>query len=288
LAFPLTDPHKGKICLFSEMGGHISQHARLVKTFIKFFLYARIKAGFDPIDFSHAFVNSVSIMPFSPKIISVLLADDHQIVLEGLASLLRAEEDMQVIGCAVDGLQAVQLEAELHPDVVVMDIAMPGLNGLEATRHILLHNPGARVVLLSAHRDNVYIERAQALGVSGFLIKQSSAHVLAKSIRDVNAGGTCYSPGIAKTLRNRREDACGRDGDPAPIPVKLTPREAETLQMVAEGNANKQMADLMGISIKTVEKHRDNLMRKLDIHDTAGLTRYAIATGVIQAHTPTA
>ena len=227
-------------------------------------------------------------MSFSPQSISVVLADDHQIVLEGLASLLKAEKDITVAGCAVDGQQAVLMEAELHPDVMVMDIAMPILNGLEATRQILLRNPAARILLLSAHRDDVYIERAQALGVAGFLIKQSSAHVLAPAIRDVFGGDTCYSPGIAKALRHRRAENTGRQGDSSELPLVLTPREAETLQMVAEGKANKQMADLMGISIKTVEKHRDHLMRKLDIHDTAGLTRYAIATGVIQAHAPRA
>lgn len=223
-----------------------------------------------------------------PEIITVLLADDHQIVLDGLAALLEAEKDIHVIGCALDGQHAVSLEAELHPDVVVMDIAMPLLNGLEATRHIHLHNPEARVLLLSAHRDDVYIERAQSLGAAGFLIKQSSAHVLAGAIREVHAGGTCYSPGIANTIRHKREENLNRLGNPSHHTVNLTPREAETLQMVAEGKANKQMADHMGISIKTVEKHRDHLMRKLNIHDTAGLTRYAIANGVIQSHTPDA
>ncbi len=227
-------------------------------------------------------------MPFSSQIISVLLADDHQIVLEGLASLLKPEVDLEVVGCAVDGQEAVLMAAELHPDVVVMDIAMPTINGLEATRQILAHNPAARIMLLSAHRDDVYIERARLLGVAGFLIKQSSAHMLAAAIRDVYGGGTCYSPGIAKALRHRRTENSGRQVESPEVPLPLTPREAETLQMVAEGKANKQMADLMGISIKTVEKHRDHLMRKLDIHDTAGLTRYAIATGVIESHAPRA
>lgn len=227
-------------------------------------------------------------MTFSPQLITVILADDHQIVLEGLAALLGEEDDIEVLGCAEDGQQAVLMEAELHPDVIVMDIAMPVLNGLEATRQIHLHNPGARVMLLSAHRDDVYIERAQALGVAGFLIKQSSAHVLAGAIRKIHAGETCFSPAIAKSLRHQKAETNGRTGIPDEKPVTLTRREAETLQLVAEGKANKQMADLMGISIKTVEKHRDHLMRKLDIHDTAGLTRYAISTGVIQSHSPMA
>ncbi|MEX2605820.1 MAG: response regulator transcription factor [Kiritimatiellia bacterium] len=224
--------------------------------------------------------------PSHTHIITVLLVDDHQIVLEGLTALLEAEKDIHVVGRALDGQQAVSLEAELHPDVVVMDIAMPILNGLEATRHIHRHNPGARVVLLSAHRDDVYIERALALGASGFLIKQSSAHVLADAIRKIHAGGTFYSPGIEQSIRQRRKEDLNRLGTPTRSAASLTPREAETLQMVAEGMANKQMADHLKISIKTVEKHRNNLMRKLGIHDTAGLTRYAIATGVIQSHVP--
>lgn len=220
------------------------------------------------------------------KHITVLLADDHHIVLEGLAALLKAESDLEVVGCAMDGQQVVSMEAEFCPDVVVMDIAMPVLNGLEATRQIHLRNPETRVLLLSAHRDDVYIERAQKLGAAGFLIKQSSAHVLADAIRDVAGGGTCYSPGIAKFIRHRRAEQLNRPDDPSHAAPALTPREAETLQLVAEGKANKQMADLLGISIKTVEKHREHLMRKLDIHDTAGLTRYAIATGVIESHAP--
>lgn len=246
----------------------------------------RLKAGFPPIDFRSRFDHARPMMQFPPKMITVLIADDHQIVLEGLTALLETEDDIQVIGTAVDGQQAVAMEKELNPDLVVMDIAMPVINGLEATRQIFRHNPKARIVLLSAHRDDVYIQRAQELGVAGFLIKQSSAHKLVDAIRDIYAGKTCYSPGIAKTLRHRTEESRGRDGDTNEKPILLTRREAETLQMVAEGKANKQMADLMGISIKTVEKHRDHLMRKLDIHETAGLTRYAIAHGVIQSHTP--
>lgn len=225
-------------------------------------------------------------MQATPHVITVLLADDHQIVLDGLSALLEAEKDIHVVGCALDGQQAVSMEEELQPDVVVIDIAMPLLNGLEATRHIHLNNPDALVLLLSAHRDDVYIERAQALGAAGFLIKQSSAHVLAAAIRKIFGGETCYSPGIAKAIRHRQEEALNRRSESERSPAALTPREAETLQMVAEGLANKQMADELGISIKTVEKHRDHLMRKLNIHDTAGLTRYAIATGVIQAHAP--
>lgn len=223
-------------------------------------------------------------MSFPQKTISILLADDHQIVLEGLSALLEAEDDLEVVGCAVDGQQAVSMAENLSPDVVVMDIAMPVLNGLEAVRQIHSHKPSVKVLLLSAHRDDVYIERAQALGAAGFLIKQSSAHILADAIRDIHAGKSYYSPGIAKFIRHQRKETLSREGTANGAHVMLTRREAETLQMVAEGKANKQMADLMGISIKTVEKHREHLMRKLDIHDTAGLTRYAIATGVIQIH----
>ena len=215
--------------------------------------------------------------------ITVLLAEDHQIVREGLRKLLEAEPDIEVVGEAVSGRQAVERVRELRPDVVVMDIAMPLLNGLEATSQIRLLSPATRVLILSAHSDDAYVERALALGAAGFLIKQSSVHVLKDAIREAHKGNVFCSPEVARHQRNRRpesKDCKSRTGGKAP---ELTPREAEVLQLVAEGNANKQVAAELGISIKTVEKHRDHLMRKLAIHDTAGLTRYAISAGIIES-----
>ncbi|HKQ98247.1 MAG TPA: response regulator transcription factor [Candidatus Polarisedimenticolia bacterium] len=210
------------------------------------------------------------------KRITVLLADDHLVVREGLRALLKAESDIEVVGEARDGRRAVRLIRTLLPEVVVMDIAMPLLNGLEATRQILKAIPATRVLVLSAHGDDEYVEQAIALGAAGYLIKQTSADLLARAIREVHAGRTVFSPALSRRLLDRRQRS------PARVP-RLSVREMEVLQLIAEGKANKQTAAEMGISIKTVEKHRQNLMGKLDIHDTAGLTRYAIAAGVIES-----
>jgi DNA-binding NarL/FixJ family response regulator len=217
------------------------------------------------------------------KPITVLLAEDHMIVREGLRALLEAEGDIEVIGEAETGRQAVQLARELQPEVVVMDIAMPLLNGLEATRQILEARPTTKILILSAHSDDEYVEQTAAMGVVGYLVKQSSAHLLAQAIREIRAGKTVFSPNIserahARLLRRPVRRGASKKGLP-----RLSSREVEVLQLIAEGKANKQAASELGISVKTVEKHRQNLMNKLDIHDTAGLTRHAIAAGIIES-----
>jgi len=218
------------------------------------------------------------------KPITVLLADDHAVVREGLRKLLETESDIQVVGEAANGRESVRLTKELLPIVVVMDIAMPLLNGVEATRQILKAAPDTKVVILSAHGDDVYVERMMQIGAAGFLIKQSSALVLAKAIREAVKGKTFYSPTVgARRLERQRNAVNGTYGRKSKNAVVLTSREVEILQLIAEGNANKQTAAELGISIKTVEKHRQHLMTKLDIHDTAGLTRYAIAVGIIES-----
>jgi DNA-binding NarL/FixJ family response regulator len=216
------------------------------------------------------------------KKITVLLADDHAVVREGLRALLAIEPDIQVVGEAQSGRQAVQMTKKLLPAVVVMDIAMPQLNGLEAARQILKAVPATKVLILSAHRDDEYVDEVIRLGAAGYLIKQTSAHVLPKAIREASKGKTFFAPAISQRLgdrqQNTRSGAAGwrKTGD-----ARLSSREVEIIQLIAEGKANKQAADLLGISIKTVEKHRQNLMNKLDLHDTAGLTRYAISAGII-------
>jgi len=216
--------------------------------------------------------------------ITVLLADDHAIVREGLRALLENEADIEVVGEAVDGRQAVQLTKKLLPAVVVIDIAMPLLNGLEATRQILKAAPATRVLILSAHRDDEYVDGVIRLGAAGYLIKQSSAHVLPAAIREAQSGKEFFDPAVTKRLGDRHDTAPrGAMGWRKKGDVHLTSREVEILQLIAEGKANKQTADQLGISIKTVEKHRQNLMSKLDVHDTAGLTRYAIASGIIES-----
>jgi DNA-binding NarL/FixJ family response regulator len=217
------------------------------------------------------------------KRITVLLAEDHTVVREGLRKLLDAESDIEVVGEAETGRQAVAMARKLRPDVVVMDIAMPQLNGLEATRQIRQGVPNVRVLILSAHSDDAYVDSVVERGAAGYLIKQTSAHFLAEAIREVKKGKPFFSPSIARRFHKRHQtllDAKGRSKTKA---VGLSSREVEVLQLIAEGNANKQVAAELGISVKTVEKHRDHLMRKLDIHDTAGLTRYAIQAGIIES-----
>lgn len=216
------------------------------------------------------------------KKITVVLAEDHAVVRQGLRTLLDAEGNFDVVGQAQTGREAVDLATALRPDVILMDIAMPVLNGLEATRQILAANPAARVLILSAYSDDEYIERTTAVGAAGFLEKQTSAEILAKAIREVAAGKSYFSPAIAKRMADSNKRSRDRDGFVKPSSVKLTSRETEVLQLVAEGQANKQVAATLGISIKTVEKHRQHVMDKLNIHETAGLTRYAMAQGIIE------
>jgi DNA-binding NarL/FixJ family response regulator len=213
--------------------------------------------------------------------ITVLLADDHTIVREGLRALLEAEGDIEVVGEAQTGRQAVQLTTKLQPDVVIMDVAMPLLNGLEATRRIRKAVPAVKVLILSAHGDDLYVEQATLVGAAGYLIKQTSADFLSRAIREVQKGGTFFSPSIAHRQKGHSLKSPSWHGGLKK--TVLSSREVEVLQLVAEGKANKQVAAELGISIKTVEKHRQHLMSKLDLHDTAGITRYAIAEGIIES-----
>ncbi len=216
------------------------------------------------------------------KSITVLLAEDHTVVREGLLKLLETESDIKVIGEACTGREAVDMTRKLRPDVIIMDIAMPYLNGMEATRQIRRFMPDAKVIILSAHSDDAYVEKMIEFGAAGYLIKQTSAQLLSEAIREVQKGNKYFSPTISGRISKRRLKSLDLKGVPNAKNINLTLREMEVLQQIAEGAANKQIADELGISIKTVEKHRDHLMQKLDIHDTAGLTRYAIATGIIE------
>jgi DNA-binding NarL/FixJ family response regulator len=217
------------------------------------------------------------------KKITVLLADDHTIVREGFRKMLELEADIEIVGEAQDGRRAIALVKKLKPAVVLMDIAMPLLNGMEATRQILKDFPATKVLMLSAHSDDAYVSSATEAGAAGFLLKQTSAHDVCHAIREVQKGETFFSPSIAKRQERLRPPAPARAGLLKKKMAALTSREMEVLQLIAEGEANKQIAAELGIGIKTVEKHREHLMAKLDIHDTAGLTRYAISEGVIES-----
>ena len=216
------------------------------------------------------------------KPITILLAEDHTFVREGLCTLLKSEAEFEVIAEAANGRKAVELAVKHAPDVVVMDIAMPLLNGLEATKQILKSHPKTKVLILSAHGDDAYIFKSIAMGASGYLLKKTAACVLPVAIRKVFLGLNVFSPEILKKLNHRKQP--GERGKAVkPVAIELTSRETEVLQMVAEGRCNKETAAELHISIKTVEKHRQTLMNKLNLHETAGLTRYAIAAGIIES-----
>lgn len=215
--------------------------------------------------------------------IKILLAEDHMIVREGFRKMLELDHELQIVGEAQNGREAVELAVKLRPMVVLMDIAMPLLNGLEATRQLLKTLPGIKVIMLSAHNDDAYVENAVQAGASGYLLKQTSAQEVCKAIREVHGGKTFFSPSVSQRISHLNPLTSNRGGNTKKKTTRLTAREMEVLQMIAEGRPNKESALELGISIKTVEKHREHLMSKLDIHDTAGLTRYAIATGVIES-----
>jgi DNA-binding NarL/FixJ family response regulator len=219
----------------------------------------------------------------SKKRITVLLAEDHTVVRAGFRKLLELEDDFEVVGEAEDGRQAVAMVKKLHPAVVVMDIAMPVLNGLEATRQILKAVPSTRILILTAHNDDAYVKSATESGAVGFLLKQASARVLSEGIREVNKGHTFFGPFIAKLLPERERKSLDRAGRSKPRKGRLTSREMEVLQLIAEGKANKQIAAELGIGMKTVERHREHIMEKLNIHGTARLTRHAVSAGIIES-----
>lgn len=208
--------------------------------------------------------------------IRVLLADDHVLVRDGLRAILAREEDMQVVAEAGDGREALHLAQEARPDVAALDLSMPLLNGLEAARQIAAWERAPRVILLTVHAEDRYVLEAIRAGVRGYVLKKQAAGDLVRAIREVSGGGVYLSPGISSAVVEAIRS-------PRSAPDEsLTAREREVLQLVAEGKTTKEIAILLGVSVKTADAHRTRLMQKLDIHDIAGLTRYAIRQGVIQ------
>ena len=217
--------------------------------------------------------------------IKVLLVDDHTVVREGLRFLLETEGDIKVIGEAKHGREAVQMTEKLRPDLVLLDIAMPFLNGVEAARQIMKCCPETKILILSSYEEDEYIRKLIQAGVGGYLLKHTVADDLVRAVREVQKGNAYFSPSISKRLSNSWQFFT-ENRAPNRANEHLTTREAEILQLIAEGFANKQIADIIGISIKTVEKHRQAVMDKLGLHEVASLTRYAIQKGIVELKRP--
>ncbi len=212
--------------------------------------------------------------------IRILLVDDHTVIRVGLKLLLERQPDFEVVGEAEDGRKAIQLAGELQPDAIVMDVAMPNLNGIEATRQITTALPKIAVVVLSMHSDESYVMRALKAGARGYLLKDSAEADLIQAIRMVVTGKSFFSPAVSKMLledyvHNLRQRGIEDSYD------LLTPREREVLQLAAEGKSNKESAALLNLSSYTVETHRTNLMGKLGLHSVPELILYAVRKGII-------
>jgi two-component system, NarL family, response regulator NreC len=214
----------------------------------------------------------------SKKPIRVIVADDHQIMRECLRMLLSAESDMEVIGEAATGREVLQQTQELLPDIVIMDVSMPELNGIEATRQLLSFSPWVKVIALSMHSDSHFVLDMFRSGASGYLLKECSLEELVKAIRTVANKKTYISPGISDVII--RDFLIGGKAKNNSAFSILTSREREVLQLMAEGKTTNQIAGCLFISIKTVESHRNQIMNKLGIHNVAGLTKYAIRQGL--------
>jgi DNA-binding NarL/FixJ family response regulator len=217
--------------------------------------------------------------------ISVLVADDHNVVRHGLVSLLSLIPEIEVVGEAADGRSAVTQTLEKKPDVVLMDISMPLMNGLEATKQIKSQDSNVKIVILSAYDNESYVLESIRSGASGYLLKNSSWEDLHTAIKAVHSGQAFFSPGVSKIIADSYIKGVTPGGKEENFPAnggnRLTQREREILQLVAEGNTHQQIADLLHISVRTVDTHRNNIIQKLDLHDTASLVTYAIKNGIV-------
>ncbi len=211
------------------------------------------------------------------EIIKVLLADDHPVVRRGLQFCLAKEHRLKVVGEATSGEEAVEKALKLQPDVVLMDISMPGMNGLDATERLRQQAPAVKVLVLSVHNNRDYIFRIIQAGAHGYVSKEASTDELLRAIDSVQSGKTFFSPEIAQAALQQMVENGGKK-DPF---AQLTSREKEVLVLIAEGRSNKEIASKLGIGVRTIETHRERIMRRLDIHSVAGLTKFAIAHGLV-------
>ena len=216
------------------------------------------------------------------KKITILISDDHTIVRSGLRLLLEAKGDILVVGEASNGQQAVSETKRLRPDVVLLDLAMPLLNGLEASRQIVKEVPSTRVLILSAYSDEHHVRKAVEAGASGYVVKQTAAADLLRAVHETAGGNAFFSPAICRRLLTHWLGTFLSASPAHATDKRLTRRQSEVLQLIAEGYMTKQIAGILSLSIKTVEKHRDQLMHRLGIHRIAQLTRYAVSNGIIE------
>jgi DNA-binding NarL/FixJ family response regulator len=219
----------------------------------------------------------------SRKKIRIVLADDHALVRQGLKAILDREADLQVVGEAADGREAVQMAATLRPDVVVMDVSMPRLNGIEATRRIVAESPDTRVIVVSMHVGEEYVFALLKAGARGYVLKESPVSEVIDAVRAVHDGGTCLHPKVSTQVVAGYLKQAGPRERLGELPDILTSREREVLQLIAEGHTNRAIAAELSLSIKTIEAHRTSIMSKLGVHNAAGLTRYAIRCGLIRS-----
>jgi DNA-binding NarL/FixJ family response regulator len=211
----------------------------------------------------------------TPKKIRILLADDHAVVRQGFGRILAAQSDLEVIGEAGNGREAVELAEQLKPDVVVMDVSMPELNGIEATRRLMKAAPRTRVLALSMHKDSVYVREILRAGAQGFLLKDANDLDLLAAVRAVGQGQGYISPSVSEAVLS---DYRKHVTDPIDL---LTSREREVLQLIAEGKTNKEIAAALNLSVYTVDAHRGRIMEKLNLHSTGEIVRFAMRNGLI-------
>lgn len=216
--------------------------------------------------------------------IKLLLVDDHEVVRAGLRMLFLAERDLEIVGEASNAEEAIEAARDLDPDVILMDVVMPGLSGIEATRRIKKANPHTHILALTMHEDEQYFFKMLQAGATGYVPKRAAPDDLLSAIRAVSQGHVFLYPTLAKLLVS---DYLQRGvSDPAAVGGNLTPRERQVLIQIAEGLTNREIAESLVISVKTVDRHRENIMRKLDLHNRIALVKYAIAKGLIEVDTP--
>jgi len=220
--------------------------------------------------------------------IKILIADDHDVVRSGLRVLLQTDPEFAVVAEASDGDQAIRLVSEKNPDVILMDISMPGLDGIEATKRILQRHPDAKVVILSVHEGEEYVHQILTAGARGYVLKNAGKKEIIHAVRAALSGEPFFSPGISRLIVDGflRRGAGPSSSEPPSRAVsdnRLTKREIEILEYIARGFTNREIAEKLFLSVRTINTHRTNIMQKLDVHDTAGLTRHAIGLGLLEA-----